>query len=171
MWRSLWGPESFRAGQGRGRQGWYAYVDRPKALRSRRGGKTTRRNAGETRVAALRNALRIEEEINCSAEKLHCHNEVTPLTAGQLGSTAAHPQTRLHRRSPFRRWCWQPTHESADPLLASFMAATVENDHRASVRLLATTAGWAPNNLVKTNYKALFIPFSSVIVIELARFE
>ena len=54
---------SFRVGQERGRKGWYVYVDRPKALRSRRGGKTARRKAGETREAALINALRIEAEL------------------------------------------------------------------------------------------------------------
>ena len=54
---------SFRVGQERGRKGWYVYVDRPKALRLRRGGKTARRKAGETREAALRNALRIEAEL------------------------------------------------------------------------------------------------------------
>ena len=54
---------SFRVGQERGRKGWYVYVDRPKTHRPRRGGKTVRRKAGESREEALRNALRIEAEL------------------------------------------------------------------------------------------------------------
>ena len=50
----------FRVGQESGRRGWYVFVDRPKELRGRRGGKTVRRKAGETREEALKNALRIE---------------------------------------------------------------------------------------------------------------
>ena len=50
----------FRVGQESGRRGWYVYVDRPKTHHARRGGKTVRRKAGETREEALRNALRIE---------------------------------------------------------------------------------------------------------------
>ena len=50
----------FRVGQESGRRGWYVYVDRPKELRGKRGGKTARRKAGETREEALMNALRIE---------------------------------------------------------------------------------------------------------------
>ena len=53
----------FRVGQERGRKGWYMYVDRPKTHHARRGGKTVRRKAGETREEALRNALRIEAEL------------------------------------------------------------------------------------------------------------
>ena len=52
----------FRVGQERGRKGWYVYVDRPKTHHSRRGGKTVRRKAGDSREEALRNALRIEAE-------------------------------------------------------------------------------------------------------------
>ena len=54
---------SFRVGQESGRRGWYVYVDRPKTHHARRGGKTVRRKAGETREEALRNALRIEAEL------------------------------------------------------------------------------------------------------------
>ena len=50
----------FRVGQERGRRGWYVFVDHPKELRGKRGGKTVRRKAGETREEALKNALRIE---------------------------------------------------------------------------------------------------------------
>ena len=53
----------FRVGQESGRRGWYVYVDRPKTHHARRGGKTVRRKAGETREEALRNALRIEAEL------------------------------------------------------------------------------------------------------------
>ena len=53
----------FRVGQERGRKGWYVYADRPKTHHARRGGKTVRRKAGETREEALRNALRIEAEM------------------------------------------------------------------------------------------------------------
>ena len=50
----------FRVGQESGRRGWYVFADRPKELRKKRGGKTVRRKAGETREEALKNALRIE---------------------------------------------------------------------------------------------------------------
>ena len=53
----------FRVGQESGRRGWYVYVDRPKTHRPRRGGKTVRRKAGDSREEALRNALRIEAEL------------------------------------------------------------------------------------------------------------
>ena len=53
----------FRASQESGRKGWYVYVDRPKTHRPRRGGKTVRRKAGDSREEALRNALRIEAEL------------------------------------------------------------------------------------------------------------
>ena len=52
----------FRVGQESGRKGWYVYVDRPKTHRPRRGGKTVRRKAGDSREEALRNALSIEAE-------------------------------------------------------------------------------------------------------------
>ena len=50
----------FRVGQESGRSGWYVFVDRSKGLRGKRGGKTVRRKAGETREEAHKNALRIE---------------------------------------------------------------------------------------------------------------
>ena len=53
----------FRVGQERGRKGWYVYVDRPKTHHLRRGGKTVRRKASDSREEALRNALRIEAEL------------------------------------------------------------------------------------------------------------
>ncbi len=53
----------FRVGQESGRKGWYVYVDRPKTHRPRRGGKTVRRKAGDSREEALRNALSIEAEL------------------------------------------------------------------------------------------------------------
>ena len=56
----------FRVGQESGRRGWYVFVDRPKELRGRRGGKTVRRKAGETREEALKNALRIEATLMAS---------------------------------------------------------------------------------------------------------
>ena len=56
----------FRVGQESGRKGWYVFVDRPKELRGRRGGKTVRRKAGETREEALKNALRIEATLMAS---------------------------------------------------------------------------------------------------------
>ena len=59
LWGLLWVPMPLRVGQESGRRGWYVFVDRPKELRERRGGKTVRRKAGETREEALKNALRI----------------------------------------------------------------------------------------------------------------
>ena len=56
----------FRVGQESGRRGWYVFVDRPKELRGRRGGKNVRRKAGETREEALKNALRIEATLMAS---------------------------------------------------------------------------------------------------------
>ena len=53
----------FRVGQESGRSGWYVFVDRPKELRGKRGGKTVRRKAGKTREEALKNALRIEASL------------------------------------------------------------------------------------------------------------
>ena len=53
----------FRVGQESGRKGWYVYVDRPKTHRPKRGGKTVRRKAGDSREEAMRNALRIEAEL------------------------------------------------------------------------------------------------------------
>ena len=53
----------FRVGQEKGRRGWYVFVDRPSALRLKKGGKTARRKGGDTREEALKNALRIEAEL------------------------------------------------------------------------------------------------------------
>ncbi|WP_136988981.1 tyrosine-type recombinase/integrase [Synechococcus sp. UW140] len=54
---------TFRVGQEKGRSGWYVFVTRPKALRSKRGSKTVRKKGGDTREEALKNALRIEAEL------------------------------------------------------------------------------------------------------------
>ena len=54
---------AFRIAQESGKSGWYVFVDRPKNLRVKRGGKTVRRKGGETREEAIANALRIEASL------------------------------------------------------------------------------------------------------------